>query len=224
MTSSSGFEKRQIKYYKEELKQQDFAATYDETTGKFDIKLNEGKSKEDDEGFSKKGKNTYVMRSWFDFPVYLGGQDKSANAGDLLWDSIDASSVTVREEKDYYTVTFAVLEDKTNEYEDAYHYLSYGSLGGDQKGGGSVNHIDSMTVEMTVWKSGLFRDIVVTAKINGKLGGKTGDATVTKTYIFSYAEQDVSVAYWLCSMDWFIFLANEEDIAKYEEEIAAFQE
>jgi len=218
LTSSSCFEKRQIKFYNEELLQKDFGAIYDEASGKFDVQLN-GPSSTTGKSFSKKGKNTYVMRSWFDFPLYLGGKDNDKEEpGDLVWDSIDGSSVKVEDGSEYTTITFSVLLNKANDYEDQYHYLSYGSLGGDQTGGGSVNKIESMTFEVNIWKEGLFRDMTVTAEIDGELGGQKGKATVTKTYEFSYAAQDVSTAYWLSALNWFIFLKDGQDIIKYTQE------
>ena len=221
LTSGSSFEKRQITYYTEELRLQDFNLYYDKATDTFLDLLNSPSSK--DTTPSKKGKNTYIMRSWFDFPLYLGGKDKAANAGDLVWDSIDGATVTVKEDKkDYITYTFDAVVDKANEYEDAYHYLSYGSIGGDQ-GGGSVNHIESMTFEVSFWKSGLIREMIVVAAFDGELLGKSGKATVTKTCTFSYAKSACSTAYWLYEFKWYEFL-NKENKVKFKEEIAEFKE
>ncbi|MBQ9370021.1 MAG: hypothetical protein IJU10_02995, partial [Clostridia bacterium] len=73
-----------------------------------------------------------------------------------------------------------------------------------------------------VWKSGLFRDMTVVAEFDGEVGGKSGKATVTKNYQFSYAPADASGAYWLRKLDWAKFLTVQSDIDKYNEEIAEF--
>ena len=224
LTSSTQYGRRTIYYYNEKLNQKDYTkgCVYYKATGVFKTKLNSPESTTRGDS-SKKGKTTYVMYSWFDFPLYLGGKDDPSKAGDLVWDSIDGSSVKVKNETDYSTWTFSVNLDKANEYEDTYHYLSYGSLSGNS-GGGAVDHINSMTYEVSVWKSGIFRKIVAKANFDGKVAGQKGKATITKTYEFSYDDAAISAAYWLHELGWANALKNDSDKAKYDTEVAAFAE
>ena len=108
-----------------------------------------------------------------------------------------------------------------NAYEDEFHHLANYSLGA-PRSGAKVRHIDSLTAEVTIWKSGLFRDMTIDVAFDGELDGKSGKATVTKNYQFSYAPADASTAYWLRKLDWAKFLTVQSDIDKYNEEIAQF--
>ena len=220
LSSASMFGKRQIKYYNEELLQGGGLAgiglaEYDPETDTFETKLNSPSSTA--KTFSKKTKKPDALRSWFDFPVYLGGD------GDLVYDSIDPSTVTVEDKGDYYKVNFSLLAAKATSDEKSYKYLVEHSLGG-STAGAKISQINTFTVEANVWKCGLFRDVTVDVSFDGKLDGNTGTATVTKEYKFSYVKQDYSTAYWLRTLEWESFLENEEDIATFNEEIAALTE
>ena len=218
LTSVTGFGRRTIDYYNERLTQKDImhGAVYYPSEGVLTAELNKPDYSERS-NFAKKAKTTYVMYSWFDFPLYLGGKYGADYAGDLVWDSIDGSTVEETDGDDYITWTFSADLDKANEYESAYHYLSEGSLAG-----GQVNSIESLDFEVSVWDSGLFRKIVVNAELDGSLYGKARKVTVTKTYEFSYRTQDTSVAYWLDVFEWANYLELDSDQVKFEEEIAAF--
>ena len=216
LTSSSTFGKRQIKYYNEELLQGSGLAgiglaEYDAETGEFETKLNSPESTP--KTFSKKSKTPDVLRSWFDFPVYLGGD------GDLVYASIDASTVTVEDKGGYYALNFSLNAAKATSDEKKYSYLNKHSLGE----AATITQINTFTVEANIWKCGLFRNMTVSVEFDGKLDGVSGTATVTKEYKFSYVKQDYSTAYWLRTLDkWDQYLENEEDIEKFNEEIAEF--
>lgn len=211
LTSSTNYEKRQVKYYTEEILQRDFNADFDSETKKFATKLNKPSvSKVND--LSKKSKVPYTLFSWFDIPLYIGAKGSDV----LVTNVIDGSTVNVEENGDIYVLTFKAVVSKANEAETT--GLLSSSLG-DSK----INSISEISVEANIWKCGLFKDMTVDVAFNGEVNNTPGDATLQKTLEFSYAKQDASIVYWIKALDWEKFVGKKvaDNFTKYEEELAA---
>ena len=215
LTSASRYEKRQVRYSTAYLEQADSNALYNAEKNTFKLKLNSPSV--DTREPSLKSQQPYTIYSWFDLPLYLGAKGSDT----IVYDVIDGSTVNVKDDGNYYTLTFSAIPAKANEKETK-NYVFEG-LGG-KLAGVVINEIYSVSIKAEIWKSGLFRSMAADVSFNGKLNGQTGDAEMKRTYDFSYHKQDVSVAYWLKSLNWARFLQKYPEIVEmYEAEIKSLE-
>lgn len=158
----------------------------------------------------------YVIYSWYDFPLDLGGlksaESKDASAGRS--EEIDASLIkTVQidaptDEKPYYTLTFNADVTKLNESRESLYRISE-SLAKQVDLDKGID-VQEFSCVVEIWPVGLFRSISISSRMTATVKGDKGNAEMRKTIQFSYSDVDCSVAYLLrmAPGNWESFLSD----------------
>lgn len=155
----------------------------------------------------------YLIYSWYDIPLDFGSKEQAYNEIDSsLIENVSLESPT--SDAPYYVLNFSADIDKVNASEETLRRLNEGT-------GGAMKDIEvlGLSFKAEIWPSGLFRSISVHARIIAKVSNKRGEATIDRTYGFSYDDADCSIANWFKSTGWDKYLTAEGKVA-YESELA----
>ena len=171
----------------------------------------------------------YLIYSWFDFPLDLGGVKKAQGGTDpnrtdaVDYSLIDESTVRIEEAGEngekYYIITFKVRVDKAQaSSETVYRFADTNKIEKPEFG--------EITVEAEIWKdSGVFRQLNYQANAKISKSGKRGDGVITKTWKFSYNDTDCSVAKHIQGLgEKWVAALSEKNQAILRQEVAALEE
>ncbi|MBQ7713224.1 MAG: hypothetical protein IJT69_05340 [Clostridia bacterium] len=182
-----------------------------------------GKPSVESNSLSRGADTPYLIYSWFDFPLDLGGK-KSANGyarpdTDAIDSSlIDASTVKIEEKgsknEKYYELTFKAIVAKAQaSNETVYRFYDTNKLDSDVE-------FHEIAVTAQIWKeSGVFRELKYEVSAVIEKSGNRGEGEITKTWQFSYDEADCSVAKRINDLgeDWVKKLSAENQAAVAKE-------
>ena len=158
-----------------------------------------GYPKTENKSHGKDDETPYYYYGTLDFPLDFGGEESADDDSTLPrsaaidYSLIDGATVEITEDEEggYYTLTFdCVIASINDSYETKYRLSK-------TTADGKMENITftKFTVTAEIWKdAGVFRKLTYTTNVHATIYGKTGDSDIEKSMIFSYDDENCSVA------------------------------
>ena len=204
---------RRIDYNNQRLTDYSISVTYDRSEKIYSTAWNDPKVENRESDLP--AETPYIIYSWYDLPIDLGGRQDAYNEIKTSLISDQVSIDYPSDGKPYYSVEFVADIEKANASEETVRRLAEGT-------GDVMKKIDilELSFEAEIWPCGLFRSLKVNVRVVASVQGKRGQGTITRTYEFSYDKVDCSVAnkFKQTGLDKYL---SEENKAICESEFAA---